>query len=76
MWIFSTRCMLNMSVLCKIFIHFSVDVYTVSMCVLLATPGYTPPQANFDGDRVEGVIPSPSIPPPKKGNKGKPAEEI
>ncbi|XP_057186897.1 Fanconi anemia group D2 protein isoform X2 [Triplophysa rosa] len=34
-----------------------------------ATPGYTPPQANFDGDRVEGVVPSSSIPPPKKGNK-------
>ncbi|KAA0722888.1 Fanconi anemia group D2 protein [Triplophysa tibetana] len=34
-----------------------------------ATPSYTPPQANFDGDRVEGVVPSSSIPPPKKGNK-------
>lgn len=34
-----------------------------------ATPGYTPPQANFDGDCVEGAVPSSSIPPPKKGNK-------
>lgn len=64
-----------MSVSCEIFDYFSVKVHIVTLCVLLATPSYTPPQANFDGERVEGVVPS-SIPPPKKGNKGKPAEEI
>nr|XP_055029722.1 Fanconi anemia group D2 protein isoform X2 [Misgurnus anguillicaudatus] len=35
---------------------------------LAATPGYVPPQANFDGDRVEGIVPS-SIAPPKKVKK-------
>ncbi|RXN03852.1 Fanconi anemia group D2 [Labeo rohita] len=36
---------------------------------LLATPGYTPPQANFDGESAEGMIPSASIALPKKGKK-------
>uniref|UniRef100_A0A673HUZ6 Fanconi anemia group D2 protein-like n=1 Tax=Sinocyclocheilus rhinocerous TaxID=307959 RepID=A0A673HUZ6_9TELE len=34
---------------------------------LAATPGYTPPQANFDGESAEGMIPSSSIALPKKG---------
>lgn len=42
---------------------------------MLATPGYTPPQANFDGE-TEGMIPSSLIAPPKKGKKGKAAGEI
>uniref|UniRef100_A0A671Q8N1 FA complementation group D2 n=1 Tax=Sinocyclocheilus anshuiensis TaxID=1608454 RepID=A0A671Q8N1_9TELE len=43
---------------------------------LAATPGYTPPQANFDGESAEGMIPSSSIALPKKGKKGKDAGEI
>lgn len=43
---------------------------------MLATPGYTPPQANFDGESAEGMIPSASIALPKKGKKGKAAGEI
>lgn len=43
---------------------------------MLATPGYTPPQANFDGESAEGMIPSSSIAPPKKGKKGEAAGEI
>uniref|UniRef100_A0A672LRP3 Fanconi anemia group D2 protein-like n=1 Tax=Sinocyclocheilus grahami TaxID=75366 RepID=A0A672LRP3_SINGR len=36
---------------------------------LAATPGYTPPQANFDGESAEGMIPSSSMALPKKGKK-------
>uniref|UniRef100_A0A8C1GL33 FA complementation group D2 n=1 Tax=Cyprinus carpio TaxID=7962 RepID=A0A8C1GL33_CYPCA len=36
---------------------------------LAATPGYTPPQANFDGESAEGMIPSSSSALPKKGKK-------
>uniref|UniRef100_A0A8C1Z2Y1 FA complementation group D2 n=1 Tax=Cyprinus carpio TaxID=7962 RepID=A0A8C1Z2Y1_CYPCA len=43
---------------------------------LAATPGYTPPQANFDGESAEGMIPSSSSALPKKGKKGKSAGEI
>lgn len=50
--------------------------YIVLLYTVLATPGYTPPQANFDGESAEGMIPSSSIAPPKKGKKGKAAGEI
>lgn len=43
---------------------------------MLATPGYTPPQANFDGESAERMIPSSSTALPKKGKKGKNAGEI
>ncbi|XP_043096952.1 Fanconi anemia group D2 protein isoform X2 [Puntigrus tetrazona] len=36
---------------------------------LAATPGYTPPQANFDGESAEGMMPSSSSALPKKGKK-------
>ncbi|XP_073707909.1 Fanconi anemia group D2 protein [Garra rufa] len=36
---------------------------------LAVTPGYTPPQANFDGENAEVTIPSSSIALPKKGKK-------
>ncbi|XP_051568967.1 Fanconi anemia group D2 protein isoform X1 [Myxocyprinus asiaticus] len=40
----------------------------LQMC-LTATPGYIPPQANFDGESAEGMMPSSSIAPPKKAKK-------
>uniref|UniRef100_A0A672Q6D6 Fanconi anemia group D2 protein-like n=1 Tax=Sinocyclocheilus grahami TaxID=75366 RepID=A0A672Q6D6_SINGR len=43
---------------------------------LAATPGYTPPQANFDGESAEGMIPSSSSALPKKGKKGKSVGDI
>lgn len=36
---------------------------------LAATPGYIPPQANFDGESADVMIPSSSVVQPKKGKK-------
>lgn len=47
-----------------------MKVNIVLLYTVLATPGYTPPQANFDGESAEAMIPSSSIAPPKKGKKG------
>ena len=48
---------------------FQMTYGLVSVCVL-ATPGYIPPLANFDGDSTEGAVVHSSAAPPNKAKKG------
>ncbi|XP_077054270.1 Fanconi anemia group D2 protein isoform X2 [Siphateles boraxobius] len=50
-------------------IHNITFLQSLLQTCLAATPGYTPPQANFDGETPEGMIPSSLIAPLKKGKK-------